>query len=345
MSRPFHADGTRDFRDHICEATSFLFLDFDGVLHPVGATVDRLFCQLELLQAWLRLHPPVMVVISSSWRIPHALGELKEFFSEDLRCRVIGATGVHWRDVYQQTGEIPIGVRHEREKEVTDWLRSHDFSGHRWAALEDEVGLYRTGNARVVYCSKERGLTERELTLLAPLLIGEASEQLDVLYLDFDGVLHPESVFVSSRQGIHIRHAPGRTLFENAQILVDELDPFPNVKLVLSTSWVRHLGYDGARRRLPEELGARCIGATYHSRHHRPGREDGFRNLMPARSRGQEVLADVTRRRPHRWLAVDDTDDGWSAEARGNVVISDPMFGISTPKVRQVLHRELARFT
>lgn len=344
MNRSFVFDGPTDPRGCNSEASSFLFLDFDGVLHPVGATVDQFFCQLELLESWLRLHPTVMVVISSSWRIPHALVELREFFSEDLRCRVVGATGVHRRDLYQPTGEIPRGMRHEREKEVTDWLHSHGLSSHRWAALEDELGLYRPGNARVVYCDRECGLTALELHRLGPLLVDEASEQLDVLYLDFDGVLHPESVFVNARQGIHIRHAPGRTLFENAQILMDELDPFPNVKLVLSTSWVRHLGYDGARSRLPERLGARCIGATYHSRHHRPGREDGFRNAVPAPSRGEEVLADVTRRRPHRWLAVDDTDEGWSVEARGNVVISDPTFGISAPKVRQALNRELSRF-
>src|SRR5687768_9353226 len=71
-------------------------------------------------------------------------------------------------------------------------------------------------------------------------------EPADVLYLDFDGVLHPEAVFLDAYRGIHLRGTFGRSLFENTHILAGELDPYPNVKLVLSTSWVRVLGSDSA---------------------------------------------------------------------------------------------------
>jgi len=168
--------------------------------------------------------------------------------------------------------------------------------------------------------------------------------ELDILYLDFDGVLHPESVFSNARLGIHLRGAPGRALFENAQILLDEIDPYPGVKLVLSTSWVRALGYDGARRQLPSRLQARCVGATYHSRHHRPGREDGFRGLAPVPLRGEEVIADVRRRTPRRWLAIDDTDEGWPIVERTNLVLSHPFWGIGDPDVLQNLRTALRRF-
>jgi hypothetical protein len=167
---------------------------------------------------------------------------------------------------------------------------------------------------------------------------------LDLLYLDFDGVLHPESVYVNSRQGIHLRDAPGRNLFENCQLLIEELARYPHVKVVLSTSWVRSIGFDRARGRLPLPLQARCIGATYHSRFHQPGREDGARSLRPAPLRGEEVMADVQRRRPHKWLALDDTDEGWPDEERNNLILTHPFYGISAPTVRQALHAELGRF-
>ena len=177
-----------------------------------------------------------------------------------------------------------------------------------------------------------------------PELAGGAELELHVLYLDFDGVLHPDQVYSSARRGIHLRDAPGHALFENAHLLVDEIRPYVGLKIVLSTSWVRVLGYDGARGRLPRELRDRCIGATYHSRHHRPGREDGARALMPVPLRGDEVLADVRRRRPTRWLAVDDADEGWPQVERSNVVISHAFEGIGSRGVLETLRAALRRF-
>ncbi|ATU63322.1 HAD domain-containing protein [Piscinibacter gummiphilus] len=166
----------------------------------------------------------------------------------------------------------------------------------------------------------------------------------DILYLDFDGVLHPESVFIDAHRGIHLRGAFGRRLFENARVLIDELEPYPSLRLVLSTSWVRVLGYDRARGRLPHELQQRCIGATFHSRHHRTGKEDGVRPF-PTALRGEEVLADVGRRRPRRWLAVDDTDEGWPQDARNNLILTHPFSGISASGVLERLHLALRRFS
>jgi hypothetical protein len=49
--------------------------------------------------------------------------------------------------------------------------------------------------------------------------------------------------------------------------------------------------------------------------------------------RGLQVVGDVGRRRPSSWLAVDDTDEGWPLLAGDNVVITDPVAGISSPRV------------
>lgn len=60
-----------------------------------------------------------------------------------------------------------------------------------------------------------------------------------VLFLDLDGVLHPDAVYLS-RQGPTLK-ADG-TLFVWTPILANLLVDFPMISLVLSTSWVRHLG-------------------------------------------------------------------------------------------------------
>lgn len=156
-----------------------------------------------------------------------------------------------------------------------------------------------------------------------------------VLYLDFDGVLHPEDVRVRPRGGPFVHSPAGRQLFEHAELLADMLEPYPDVRVVLSTSWVRVYRYRRTVRFLPPRLARRCIGATYHSAMHRTWFEQ-----LP---RGRQVRADVRRRAPNVWLAVDDTDEGWDG-ARDHLVLSDEVDGIAAPRVRNELIAALERF-
>jgi hypothetical protein len=82
--RRFHCSSELDGRHVI------LFLDFDGVLHPrpVAARNCEVFCAIHRLEDVLRQVPDVEVVISSSWRHHHPFGEMREYFAEDVRCRV-----------------------------------------------------------------------------------------------------------------------------------------------------------------------------------------------------------------------------------------------------------------
>lgn len=84
-----------------------------------------------------------------------------------------------------------------------------------------------------------------------------------VLFLDFDGVLHPDAAFRTKR-GIELR-APGE-LMMHAKTLENILLDFPALRICLSTSWVRLLGYARARTALPSSLQARTVSATWHSR-------------------------------------------------------------------------------
>lgn len=75
--------------------------------------------------------------------------------------------------------------------------------------------------------------------------------QPQIPFLDFDGVLHPDAVFMT-RKGPILR-AEG-ALFMWAGLLADVLHDFPQVQVVLSTSWVRYLGFSRARSYLPDPL-------------------------------------------------------------------------------------------
>lgn len=167
---------------------------------------------------------------------------------------------------------------------------------------------------------------------------------LQVLYLDYDGVLHHDAVYRSPKRGIYLDSsaAPGRRLFEWTDYLVQAVQPYPEIKIVLSTSWVRVLGYSGARRYLPPSLAARVIGATFHRRHHRSDYVSAKSKHWP--TRGSEVMRDVARRCPDEWIAIDDTDNGWPVEHRDRVVLCDPTSGLSDADTRARLQAALTKY-
>ncbi len=162
-----------------------------------------------------------------------------------------------------------------------------------------------------------------------------------VLYLDFDGVLHHEAVYVSPKRGIYIdpKVAPGAMLFEWAPLLIEALDPHPEVRIVLSTSWCRQPGYSRAKQRLPFPLRERVIGGTFHRRVH--GADQWGRQTFAETTRALQILADVSRRKPKDWLAIDDDVDGWPIEYLDRLVPCDGSLGLSSPATLQTLKRKL----
>lgn len=141
-----------------------------------------------------------------------------------------------------------------------------------------------------------------------------------VLYLDFDGVLHHENVWWHPKRGAYIFETHYQ-LFQHAALLEQLLAPYPEVQIVLSTSWVRRYGVSKSAKFLGPVLRKRVIGATFHSKMDV--------QLFLDLPRGLQVWADVVRRRPAKWLALDDVDDGWPAQARANFVKTDDILGIS----------------
>lgn len=155
-----------------------------------------------------------------------------------------------------------------------------------------------------------------------------------ILYLDYDGVLHPEPVYRHPRGGMYfgVEHA-GHSLFEYAEVLVEALAPYPHVAIVLSTSWVRVLSYSQARAYLPEALRSRVIGATFHSAMNK------FE--FDAMSRGAQVLADATRRSATSWVALDDDEDGWFRATAKHLVLTNGHKGLSDLRVATELADKL----
>lgn len=108
---------------------------------------------------------------------------------------------------------------------------------------------------------------------------------------------------------------------------------YPAVPIVLSTPWVRVLGYSRTRERLPPGLRKRVIGATYHSNMH-----PAAFAMLP---RGVQVLDDVARRAPRDWLALDDDGPGLPKEHEHRLMPTDERLGLSAPGLAEALSAKL----
>ncbi len=131
---------------------SYLFLDFDGCLHPGLAGT---FVYLPLLQEFLLEQPDVHVVLSTSWRLDTPLSELLRLFHPAVRSRIVGATPA----LPDQPGQ--------RWAEIQLWLQKNNATHCAWVALDDDKSLFPAYCDNVVWCDPARGLRKYHLPELA----------------------------------------------------------------------------------------------------------------------------------------------------------------------------------
>jgi hypothetical protein len=175
---------------------------------------------------------------------------------------------------------------------------------------------------------------------------------MKILFLDFDGVLHPEGVFrkpIIGRIYLEKKYADaGHKLFEHAELLVDLIGKSGvDVQIVLSTSWVRVLkSYKKAKRKLPAKLQEMVVCATWHSSregwigsgdiHSAPVNFSGM-------SRYQQIMLYVERHNvpDSDWIAVDDDNRRWYENHRENLVHTDDTLGLGKFETQKELITKL----
>lgn len=159
-----------------------------------------------------------------------------------------------------------------------------------------------------------------------------------VLYLDYDGVLHPADVRVTAAEPRQPRVYQGsrptsHPLFEHVTLLERCLEPFPDVKIILATSWVRVLGYEYTVQQLPPALRERVVGTVW----------QGPLLEHPPRTRYDAIQTDADARGLTRWLALDDDVEGWPDGHRKHLIApNNAWYGLSEPDVADELAEALA---
>lgn len=142
-----------------------IFLDIDGVCHPVNRSCGTFSC-LKRLESVFRRYP-VQIVISSAWRVDHSLEALRGFFSTDIALRTIGTT---------PDFTIPgfdLDYRCVREKEIDAWRRTNRREHDVWLAIDDCDWLFTPDCRNLLLINGQTGFDERaEATLLDRMRTG-----------------------------------------------------------------------------------------------------------------------------------------------------------------------------
>lgn len=141
------------------------------------------------------------------------------------------------------------------------------------------------------------------------------TEQSTTLFLDFDGVIHP-----------NVRRTPDEQCLRALEAVVEE---FPELKIVISSTWRETYGLKELSMFLGPILGDRVIGVT-------PVIDDPFLHHV----RYHEVLsyleANMLQHSP--WIAIDDTAGFYPSNAP--VVWTNPKNGF-TPEDGKILRAML----
>jgi len=125
-----------------------IYLDFDGVLHPVNSPQQN-FVHLPSLEALLRENPGIEVVISSSWRAVFSEEYIKDhFFSEHVANRIVGVT--------------PIFRELTRYDEILVHIQQTGYEGD-FIVIDDEPHQFPSGWPPLLICNPDEGLNAEKI--------------------------------------------------------------------------------------------------------------------------------------------------------------------------------------
>lgn len=138
-----------------------IFLDFDGVLHPVHARDSGQFCYMEDFLDLVDDFPKIEIVISSSWRHQMSLDTLQSMF------------GRHARKVIDATPDVKAPVKNDfwRLYEIETWIAENDYKGS-WIAIDDAANEFPFEHPDLFLCESSIGLDDDAIEALRLRLMG-----------------------------------------------------------------------------------------------------------------------------------------------------------------------------
>lgn len=152
------------------------------------------------------------------------------------------------------------------------------------------------------------------------------------LYLNFDGVLHPDRV-AYSEGCIPSLLAAEHSVLEHASLLSEILEPHYDLHLVLNTWWTFYLGLDACVEMLPSSLSRRVVGATL-------GYATSYDGIP---SRANEMERHRARQGRQRFIILDHNNARYRPDLLSHLLLLDPDDGLAALAARRSLARRLTR--
>ena len=148
-----------------------LFLDIDGVLHPLRREPGLLYRSVPILEEALRAHPQIEVVISSDRRIHESLDELRKPFSLDIRSRIVDVNPFADDFTEHEERMFPADLlNHPRQLECLAWMEDHRPEGTHWAAIDDTFDHFHPLQSNIYWVEGATGLEMSDLRQLQDFL-------------------------------------------------------------------------------------------------------------------------------------------------------------------------------
>lgn len=150
------------------------------------------------------------------------------------------------------------------------------------------------------------------------------------IYLNFDGVLHPDQVFYEDGC-IPSLLAPGHNAFEHAELLAATLEGHEDVVIILNTWWTFYLGPDACKDLLPPSLAARVGGSTIQYL-------DAYDSIP---TRLKETERHIARQRSGPWVILDHNNARYRRDFLPHLLLLDPFEGLGSRTARRSVERRL----
>jgi len=188
---------------------------------------------------------------------------------------------------------------------------------------EADVALEALGHSMNRFDAMASQSPSRESNTKSSLVLDKTTS---TLFVDYDGTLHAGHALIDETGQITLDS--GRPLFEFAHLLIEMLEPYPSVEIVLTTSWLEALSEQKVISYVPAELARRVVGTTQ-------GRKPRFSYLRDGTGRTDIITCYAFGKRLKNWLAIDDSVFGanrFGPEPGGlvrNFVLLDSARGIS----------------
>jgi len=160
------------------------------------------------------------------------------------------------------------------------------------------------------------------------------------LFVDYDGTLHAGHAYIDASGQITLDS--GRPPFEYVPLLVEMLEPYPTVEIVLTTFWLRALHTSQVVSYLPQELARRVVDTTGEIKAR-------FSYVLNGAEKTDIITSYAYGKRLKNWLAIDDSVHGAyhfglkPGELLPNFLLLDSVRGISDEHAQMRIREWLAR--